>query len=154
MLIVQALAGILLKMQPLDCDRDGLAARHVDDDFALADDRILILRDLIAGRKIRIEVVLAIEHRGQVDLGLEPKARAHRLLDAIAVDHRQHPRHRRIDERDMRVGLGAELGRSAGEQLRLGEHLRVHFHADDDFPLARDAVEERAQIRSRGDKSA
>jgi hypothetical protein len=46
MLIVQALARILLEMQALDADRLGPAAFKVDLDRTLADDRILVLRDL------------------------------------------------------------------------------------------------------------
>ena len=60
-LVVQRLAGVLLEMQPLDADFDPLGRRHIDGDDALADDRALILRDLIALRQIGIEIVLAIE---------------------------------------------------------------------------------------------
>ena len=63
MLVVQRLAGVLLEMQPLDADGDGLAVRHVDRDLALADDRRLVLADLIALRQIGIEIVLPVEHR-------------------------------------------------------------------------------------------
>jgi hypothetical protein len=41
-LVVQRLAGVLLEMQPLDADGDGIAVgRQVDHDLALADDRLL-----------------------------------------------------------------------------------------------------------------
>ena len=63
MLVVQRLAGVLLEMQPLDADPDGVAVRQVDDDLALADDRRLVLADLVALRQIRIEIVFAVEHR-------------------------------------------------------------------------------------------
>ena len=43
MLVVQALAGVLLKMQPLDADDDTLAAQEIDDDLAFADHRALVL---------------------------------------------------------------------------------------------------------------
>ena len=43
MLVVQALAGVLLKMQPLDADDDPLAAEQIDDHLALADHRALVL---------------------------------------------------------------------------------------------------------------
>ena len=61
------LAGVLLQMQPLDADRDVFAVSQFDDDLALAHDRRLILADLIALRQIWIEVVLAVEHRAQID---------------------------------------------------------------------------------------
>src|SRR5262249_5213879 len=49
-LIVDRFAGVLFEMQPLDADTDGFTVRHIDDDFALAHDRRLVLADLVAGR--------------------------------------------------------------------------------------------------------
>ena len=104
MLVVQRLAGVLLQMQPLDADREALAVRQIDHDLALAHDRRLVLADLIALRQIGIEIVLPVEHRLQVDLRLKAEAGAHRLAHAFLVDHRQHARHRRIDQRDVAFG--------------------------------------------------
>ena len=111
-------------------------AVDVDLDLALADDRLLVLADLIALRQVGIEVVLAVEDAAQVDRRLEAEPGAHRLLDALGVDHRQHAGHRRIDERDVAVGLAAERGRGAGEQLGLRGDLGVHLETDDDLPVA------------------
>ena len=66
MLVVDRLARVLLEMQALDADRLRLAV-DVDLDLALADDRLLVLADLVALRQIRIEVVLAVEDALQVD---------------------------------------------------------------------------------------
>ena len=109
---------------------------------------LLVLRDLIARRQIGIEIVLPVEHRVQIDLRLEAEPGAHRLLDAVAVDHRQHARHRRIDEADLGVGLGAELGRGAGEQLRLGRDLGMDLQADHDLPLAGRAFDHELRRRA------
>ena len=49
------------------------------DDRALADDRLLVLRDLIALRQVRIEIVLPVEDRFVVDLRLQPEPGADRL---------------------------------------------------------------------------
>src|SRR5215470_17510184 len=136
MLIVQRLAGILLKMQALDAYFDRLAVRQIDQNLALAYDWRLVLADLIALRQVGIEIVLPVEYRFQIDPGLEPEAGAHRLPDAFLVDHRQHAGHRRVDQRDMRVGLAAELGRGAGEELRARGDLGVNLEANDDFPVA------------------
>src|ERR1700761_3005294 len=100
-------------MQPLDADGGAIAARQLDGDLALTDDRRLVLADLIALRRIRIKIVLAVEHRAQIDLRVEAEAAAHRLPDALLVNDRQHARHRGIDQRDMFVWRAAELGRSA-----------------------------------------
>ena len=139
---MQRLAGVLLEMQALDPDRDALGRRHVDDHHALADDRVLVLRDLIALRQIGIEIILAVEDRAQIDLRLEPEAGADRLLDAFLVDDRQHAGHGGVDERDVIVWRAAILRRGAGEELGVARHLRVDFHADDDFPVARRAFDE------------
>ena len=134
MLVVQALTRVLLEMQPLDADRDALAAQQIDDDLALADDRALVLADLIALRQVGIEIVLSVEDRVEIDLGLEPEPGADGLGDAALVDHRQHAGHGGIDQADMAVRLAAELGRGAGEQLGVGGDLRMHLHADHHLP--------------------
>jgi hypothetical protein len=115
-LVVHRLAGVLLEVQPLDSDLDVLelalaVGTDRDDDLALTDDRILVLGDLIALWQVRIEIVLAVEHRAVVDLCLEAKTGAHGLGHAFLVDHRQHAGHRRINKADIGVGGLAEFGR-------------------------------------------
>ena len=119
-LVVHQLARVLLDMDALDADVLGAALvlvveQHLD--LALADQRVVELADLIALRQIGVEIVLAVEARPFVDLGVERHAGAHRLADALAVRHRKHARHRGVDQADLRVGLGAERGRRAGEEL-------------------------------------
>jgi len=80
----------------------------IDLNLPLPHDRALVLGDLIALRQVGIEIILAVEDAAQIDLRLQPQAGARRLSHALAVDHRQHARHRRVDERDVRVGLAAE----------------------------------------------
>src|SRR5579863_3737902 len=104
-------------MQPLDADGSALTAGQLDHHLALADYRRLVLADLVALRQIRIEIVLAVEDRAQIDLRIQAKPGPYSLFDAFLVDHRQHARHRRIDQRDMGIGLAAELRRSSREQL-------------------------------------
>ena len=84
MLVVQAFAGILLEMQPGDADLAGRAIGHVEHDPAMPDHRLQILRDLIAGRQVGIEIILAVEHALKIDLGLEAEPGLDRLLDANA----------------------------------------------------------------------
>ncbi len=97
MLVVDRLSGILFQMQALDADCLGLAV-ELDFDLPFADHGLLVLRNLVALRQIRIEIVLPVEHAPQVDRRLQSEPSAHRLRHAFPVDHRQHPRHRRIDE--------------------------------------------------------
>jgi hypothetical protein len=141
-LVVQALAGVLLEMQALDADGARAAVFEVEDDLALADDRLLILGDLVAGRQVGVEVVLALEHRDQVDLGPEGQPGSHGLGDARLVRHRQHAGHGRVDERDLAVRLGPEGVGGAREQLCLGDHLGVHLEPDDRLPRAGFALDE------------
>ena len=147
--IVQRLAGVLFEMQTLDANGDALRRRHIDDHFALADDRMLELRNLIALRQVGIEIILAIENRPMVDLRLQAQSGAHRLADAFLIDHRQHTRHGRIDERNMIVRRAAIFRRGAGKELGVARHLRMDFHTDDDFPVAGRAFDEFGGSRMR-----
>ena len=135
MMIVQGLARVLLHVQALDADPLGRAVGQVELDRAFADDRLQVLGDLIALGQIGIEVVLALEHRGQVDLGVQGQAGLDRLFDAVAVDHRQHAGHGGVDQRNLAVGRGAEGGGGAGEQLGLAGHLGMHLEPDDHLPI-------------------
>src|SRR5208337_2416111 len=141
MLVVQALAGVLLQVQPRDADLLGAAVGELDLHRAGADDRVRVLADLIAGWQVGVEVVLAVETAGQIDVRVQAQTGAHRLCDALPVDHRQHARERRIDEADLRVRLGSERGRRAAEQFRVADHLRMHFQPDHDLPGSGAAVE-------------
>ena len=137
MLIVQRLAGVLLEMQALDADLSARAVFHVEGDAALAHYGLEVLGNLIAGRQVGVEVVLPLEDRVQVDLGLEAEAGLDRLLDAGSVEHRQHPRQGRIDQRDLGVGLGPEGRRRAGEELGVGDDLGMDLQPDHHLPAAR-----------------
>ena len=113
--VVDRLAGILLKMKPFNPHREGIGRiamgwLNIDLDLALTDDREFKLADLIALRQIGIEIVLPVKARVFVDLRLEAQSGADRLFDAFAIDHRQHARHRRIDQRDVAIGIGPERG--------------------------------------------
>ena len=83
----------------------------------------------------------------EVDLGLEAEPGADRLPDAFLVDHRQHARHRRVDQRNVAVGIAAELGRGARKQLGFGIHLGVDLQPEDDFPIAGRALDEFLRVR-------
>ena len=141
MLVVKRLPCILFQMQPLNADLDvfklPLPVRSDGHEHcSFADNRLLELRNLVALRQVGIEIVFAVKHRLFVDLRLQPEPRAHRLLDTFLIDDRQHPGHRGIDQRHMRVWRAAKIRRSAGEELGMRQNLRMHFEADDHFPIA------------------
>src|SRR5215470_1250887 len=102
-------------MQSLDADMDTLAIRHIDGYLAFAHDRRLVLADLVALWQIRVEVILAIENRLAVDLGLEAEAGPHGLADTFLVDHRKHAGHCGVDQRYLGIGITAEHRRGTGE---------------------------------------
>src|SRR5262249_38526456 len=95
-LVVEGFARVLLQVQALDADTHGLPV-HVHLDRTLPDDRPFVLRDLIALRQIRIEVVLAVEYRDEVDLRVEPEPGAHGLGNARLIDDGQHAGHSRVN---------------------------------------------------------
>ena len=123
-LVVQAFAGILLEMQPLNADLPGDATLQIDLDHALAYDRILVLRDLVAGRQVRVEVVLAVEHRAQVDLGVQAEPGPHRLLE--------------MWRRGVDVGLGTDGAASWGplDIFQVAHMARVGQQAVNGTPFA------------------
>jgi len=145
MLVVHQLARVLLDVDALDADhlvgRDARLLVRLDGQRTLAHDRVVELADLVALRKIGVEVVLAVEARPLVDLRLDRHAGAHGLTDAFAVRNRQHARHRRVDQRDLAVRLRAECRCRAGEQLGVRGDLRVDFEADHDLPVTGGALD-------------
>ena len=145
MLVVHQLARVLLDVDALDADALGaplVLLVEQDLDLALAHQRVEELADLVALRKVGVEVVLPVEAAPPVDLRIERHAGAHRLPDALPVRHRKHARHGGVDQRHLRVRLGAKCGRRAREQLRSRRRdLRVDFEADHDLPLARFALD-------------
>ena len=107
------LAGVLLHVQALDSDVARGPVGHVERDRAVADDGVIELGNLIALGKVGIEVVLAVEDASQVDLGLDAKAGADRLLDTAFIDYRQHAGQGGIDQRHLGVGLSPKIGGGA-----------------------------------------
>jgi hypothetical protein len=111
--LMERLARVLFEMKPLDADLDALGRGHVDDHLAFAHDRMFKLRDLITLGQIGIEIVLAVEHRTQIDLRLEAEPGSDRLRHAFLVYDGQHARHGRVDQRNMVVGFAAVFGARA-----------------------------------------
>ena len=137
---MQGFPRVLLQMDVVDPHFADGAVVHFDDDLAPPDYRAVQLRDLVALRQIGVEVVLPVERGLAVDFGFQSESRLDGLLKAELVHDRKHSRHCGIDEVHIRVRRRAEFRRRAREQLGVGGHLRVHFQADDDFPIAGSAA--------------
>ena len=71
-------------MEACDADLPRRPVRHVEHDPAASDDRLLVLRYLVAGRQVRVEIILAVEDAEQIDLGVDPEPGFDRLLDDSA----------------------------------------------------------------------
>ena len=101
MLVVHQLARILLDMDSLDADfldrAVGVFFVQRNFDFALADNRVIKLRNLVALRQIGVEIILPVKPRPAIDLRIDRHAGAHRLSQTFTVGHGQHPRHRGVD---------------------------------------------------------
>ena len=77
-----------------------------------------------------------------IDLGAEAEARADRLLDAAAIDHRQHAGHRGVNQTDLGIGRGAETDGGAAEQFGVRGYLGVDLQPQHDFPGAGGAFDQ------------
>ena len=97
MLVMQALARVLLKMQARDADLPRRAVGKIDL-ARLCRRPAAGTGRLIAGRQIGIEIILAVEDRDEIDLRRDAEAGLHRLLDTMLVDHRQHAGECGIDQ--------------------------------------------------------
>ncbi len=145
MLIVHQLAGILLDMEALDAHPLGLGDScllvRVEHQRSLADDRMIELADLVALRQIRVEIILPVEPRSAVDDRTQRQPGPHRLPHALAIQYGQHPRHRRIDQRHIAVGLRPEIGRGARKELGLRGDLGMDLQPDHNLPFAGGALD-------------
>jgi hypothetical protein len=99
----------------------------------MARERLIVLRDLIALRQVGIEVVLPREDRVLVDAAAERQRRARAQFDGPAVQHRQRARQAEAHRAHVRIRRRAEAGRTAAEDLRVGEELCVDLEPDDRF---------------------
>src|SRR5262249_17030634 len=89
------------------------------------------LRDLVALGQVRVEVVLAREHRRLVHRAAERERGADGVIDGRSIDDGKRARHAKAYRADMGVRLGAVRGAAAAEDLRTGQHMGVNFKADD-----------------------
>ncbi len=137
-ILVQRLARVLFEVGPRQANRF-LSALRQNSDFSPFDDRELVLADLVALGKVRIEIVLAGEDRAAIDVfGISPihgQAKTYRFSYCLAIRDRKHARQGDVHCIRLRVGRRSKRGRSPREHLRHSRELRVSLKADDDFPV-------------------
>ena len=103
--IMDGFACVLLQVDTLNAHNPCRAIAKLDQNLAFAHDRVIQLADLIALRKVRVEIVFAVKGRKQIDFRLQTQPCAHRLGHAGLVDHRQHPWHASIHKGHVRIGF-------------------------------------------------
>jgi hypothetical protein len=127
---VDALAGVVLEMGSRDADAFPGAVRPHYVDMAVLGDGLVVLRNLVALRQVRIEVVLAREDGRLAHLAIQRQPRLHRHFHDAAIQHRQRAGHAEANRTDVGIGLGTETGGATTENLGLGGELDVHLKAD------------------------
>ncbi len=135
--LVLGLAGVLFEVQLRDGDPAdvGLPAslhRHVQ--VTAARQRHIVLGDLVALGQVGVEIVLAVEERDRLDIGVHGSRQQDAFLDHGFVQHRQHARHTAAYRTDVGVWLVIPRIRLAGaEDLGGGVELDMGFESDDGF---------------------
>ena len=134
--VVDRFTRILFEVDTFDTDLTRCAVAHFDQHFTFANDGVVKLGNLVALRKVRVEIVFAVKRGPKVDLCLQAQTSANGLCHATFVDDGQHTGHTSVHKCHVRVRLCAEFSRSPREQFCLGRDLRVHLKADHEFPIA------------------
>ena len=97
--------------------------------------RDVVLRDLVALRQVRIEVVLSVELRALGDVAPQRQTDHQPVVDGLGVDDRQAPRQTEAARTGVDVRLVAERQLAAAEHLRAGLELDVDLEPDDGLVL-------------------
>ncbi len=148
--LVQELAGVLLEMEPLD--PHALRVMGERQQSALGK-RTVVLADLVALRQVGVEVVLAREDRGGMDLAAQRRGERDGQVDGMAVDHRQGARVSQAHRADQGVRLGPEPVGAPAEHLALRQQLDMDLQPDDRLivrHLAAKSISARRRRRGRG----
>ena len=131
-ILVQGFAGVFLQVRAHQPDRLFLFTEEEFDAAALHH-RDLELADLVALGQIGVEVIFA----GKDAFGCNVRAHCQTELDGAlhrpSVHDGQRAGQCQVHSAGLGVGLGAERGRGAAENLGFCCQLGVGFKADDDF---------------------
>jgi hypothetical protein len=121
---MERLAGVFLHMNARQADVRG-GAVNGDVEPAAECQRPLVLRDLIALRQIRIEVVLAREDRFRLETAPQRECRLDGVVDGNRVEDGKRAGKPEADRADLRVRRRAEIGPAAAEHFGRRSKLRV-----------------------------
>ena len=132
---VGVLAGVVLDVGALDRHAEHGAVLKLDIQVAVAVGGLVVLRDLVVARHVRVEVVLAGELAPLCDLAVQGQTQLDRVVDRGLVDDRQGAGQTEGDRGQLRVRLAAELDVGRAEQLGVRGQLHVGFQTEDHIVL-------------------
>src|SRR5579872_516893 len=105
-------------------------APDLDIHIAMLRQRLIVLRDLVALRKIRVEVILAGENRAGINSAVQRQRGFDRELYRMAAQDRKSSRQPQANRANVGIRRSAETGRAATKDLGACRELDVHFQAD------------------------
>jgi hypothetical protein len=115
-------------MEPSDPNSEiGSLVGLPDYDRSADGKRLIELRDLVALRKIRIEVVLARKYGDRLDPAPKSQSGADSELDGVLVEYRERTGKSETHRTRVRVGRSSEIGGASAERFGAGLKLNVHL---------------------------
>jgi hypothetical protein len=132
--VVDALAGVVFHVDARNADAF-LHAVDFNVDPAMLGYRLIVLRNLVALGKIRVEIILTGEDGSRIHAAIQGQAGLNRQFDGLPAQHGKGSRQPQTDRADVGIGRSAETGRAATEDLGVGGELDVNFQADDRLVL-------------------
>ena len=127
--VVDALAGVVLHVDARHADSLRRTIHH-DIDVPMLGQRLIVLRNLIALGKIRIEVVFAGEARHRPDLAIERERGANGQLHGLLGQDGQGAREAETHGANIGIRRRAKAGGTATKYLGGRRQLSVYFQAD------------------------
>src|SRR5262249_37862232 len=128
--VVDALSGVVLYMDARHADALGLAV-DLDLDPAVFGQGLIVLRNLVALRQIRVEVILTGEDGTRVHVAIQRQSRLNGEFHGLAAKHRQRARQSQANRADMSVRRRAETRGTPAKDLGARGKLDVHLQPDD-----------------------
>jgi hypothetical protein len=99
--VVDRLSGILFHMDAGDPDVPSGPVLQFDFQIPICADRIFVLRNLVALREIRIEVVLAGKNGTGSDGTMGGKTHSYDIIDKVEIEYREDAGHSEANRADV-----------------------------------------------------
>src|SRR5271165_3225643 len=93
--------------------------------------RLVVLRNLVALRQIRIKIILARKDRSLIDAAIQSQSGQSSELDRLPIQNRQSPRHPQAHRTNIGIRRSPKARGAGTENLRSRQKLNVHLEAYD-----------------------